>query len=158
MSSRIGITGHQTLPATTLPHITSNFRTLLNAAGSGTVVSSLAAGADQLLSAIALGYGFALEVIVPCARYESTFTETELRDYRSLLRSAASVTTLGFGEPCESAFMAAGQAIVDRCDLLVAVWDGLPARGYGGTGDVIDYARGRGRRIRIIWPEGSSRQ
>lgn len=158
MSSRIGITGHQTLPATALPHITANFRTVLTAAGSGTVISSLAAGADQLLSAIALGYGFALEVIVPCAHYESTFSESELRDYRALLRSAVSVTTLEFGEPCETAFMAAGKAIVDRCDALVAVWDGLPARGYGGTGDVIDYARGRGRHLHIIWPAGSSRQ
>lgn len=30
--------------------------------------------------------------------------------------------------------------MVDRSELLIAVWDGLSATGLGGTGDVVSYA------------------
>jgi hypothetical protein len=38
---------------------------------------------------------------------------------------------LGFDRPSEQAFMAAGEAMVDNADLLLAVWDGAPAAGLG---------------------------
>ncbi len=40
---------------------------------------------------------------------------------------------------------------------LFAVWDGQPARGYGGTADVVTRARDRGRPVRVIWPDGATR-
>ncbi len=40
--------------------------------------------------------------------------------------------------------MAAGVWMVDRSDRLVAIWDGKPAAGLGGTGDVVAYALERG--------------
>ena len=39
-----------------------------------------------------------------------------------------------------------GRATVAHCDLLVAVWDGLPPRGRGGTGEVVQLAITRGTR------------
>ncbi|WP_041624991.1 hypothetical protein [Stackebrandtia nassauensis] len=44
-----------------------------------------------------------------------------------------------------------------RRDQLIAVWDGQPARGYGGTADVVDYARDHGIDVTVIWPEGAKR-
>jgi len=64
------------------------------------------------------------------------------------------VDTLAFREPSEEAFFAAGKAVVDACDWLIAVWDGEPARGLGGSADVVAYARNQGRRVDVIWPEG----
>lgn len=65
--------------------------------------------------------------------------------------------TLPFSEPSEEAFYAAGKAVVDACDWLIAVWDGEPARGLGGSADVVAYARNRGKVVHVIWHEGLSR-
>jgi hypothetical protein len=152
LTSRIGVTGHQVLPDDVVPTITSTFCSVLDAAAAGTVISCLAAGADQLLATIAIDHGFGLEVVVPCADYESSFAREQLPRYHSLLEVAESVTRLEYSAPSEDAYLAAGQTIVERCDLLVAVWDGLPAKGKGGTGDVVEFARSCGRQVRIIWP------
>jgi hypothetical protein len=52
--------------------------------------------------------------------------------------------------------MAGGRAVVDRSDVLMAVWDGQPARGLAGTADVGAYARERGVPVEVIWPEGAT--
>ena len=56
------------------------------------------------------------------------------------------------------AHQAASEYTVDHADILVAVWDGLPARAYGGTADVINYAHTIGKPVEVIWPEGASRR
>jgi hypothetical protein len=48
-------------------------------------------------------------------------------------------------------------AVVQRSDVLLAVWDGLPARWFGGTGDVVAYARERGVPVEVVWPRGAER-
>jgi hypothetical protein len=53
--------------------------------------------------------------------------------------------------------MAGSELLVDQADELLAVWDGQPARGYCGTADVVAYARQKGAPVRIIWPEGTTR-
>jgi hypothetical protein len=53
--------------------------------------------------------------------------------------------------------MAASKLMIDAADELYAVWDGKPARGYGGTADVVAYARERGIPVRVIWPDGAQR-
>jgi hypothetical protein len=47
--------------------------------------------------------------------------------------------------------------MVDRADRLIAVWDGLPARAYGGTADVVQYARHKGTPVTVVWPQGAYR-
>lgn len=42
-------------------------------------------------------------------------------------------------------------------DVLLAVWDGLPGRGPGGTADVVAYARSKGVPVTILWPEDAVR-
>jgi hypothetical protein len=42
-----------------------------------------------------------------------------------------------------------GQMLVRRCDLLIAIWDGLPPRGRGGTADVVTEARRSG--VPVVW-------
>jgi hypothetical protein len=53
--------------------------------------------------------------------------------------------------------MAASRAMLDKADRLFAVWDGEPARAYGGTADVVTEARQRGIPVTVIWPKGASR-
>lgn len=49
------------------------------------------------------------------------------------------------------AYFSAGKLVVDQCDVLIAVWDREPARGIGGTGDIVAYASSRVPTI-LIYP------
>lgn len=151
----IGATGHQRLPAGVTSFLIDHVRaTVRSCQPPLCVVSSLAAGADQLVAHVVLEEGGGLQAIVPSAGYEATLDADDLHSYEELLTQAAEITRLEFDEPSEAAYWAAGKEIVARCDLLVAIWDGRPARGLGGTGDVIDYARTSGKDVRVIWPSG----
>ena len=102
-----------------------------------------------------LAAGGALEVIVPCAGYGTSLATDEGRARFDELRAAArTVITLPYPEPSEEAYLSAGQTLVDRCDHLFAVWDGRPARGLGGTADIVRYARSRGRPTTVLWVDG----
>ena len=43
-------------------------------------------------------------------------------------------------------------------DELVAVWDGGPGTGKGGTTEVVAEARTRGIPVTVIWPDGAARE
>lgn len=62
-----------------------------------------------------------------------------------------------FDESGQAAYMAASEELVARSDLMVAVWDGAPAAGHGGTADVVAYARDQGCEVLVVWPEGAER-
>ncbi|GAA2511399.1 hypothetical protein [Pilimelia columellifera] len=118
-------------------------------------VSSLAEGADQLFAAHVLAVGGALEAILPSAGYASSLSSDGGRArLEELRRAAATVITLPSSKPDGQAFLTAGQVLVDRCDHLLAVWDGQPARGQGGTADVVAYARSCGRPVTVLWVDG----
>lgn len=79
-------------------------------------------------------------------------------EYRRLLDIATATFELdgrvdrpepGVRRPDGWSYAAVGRAILRQSDLLVAVWDGQPARGPGGTGEVVDAALGRG--IPVVW-------
>ena len=147
---RVGITGHQKLrQASDWDWAESEMRAVLDTSAASLIgISSLAAGADQLFAEIVLQNGGTLEAIIPFADYEKTFTEQEDRDtYHSLLASAANVETLERGDSNEEAYLLAGKRVVDLSELVVALWDGKPAQGLGGTADVVQYARDNRKKI-----------
>jgi hypothetical protein len=49
------------------------------------------------------------------------------------------------------------EILVGLVDEVIAIWDGQPARGYGGTADVVRYAENVGVAVRVVWPEGAVR-
>jgi hypothetical protein len=75
-----------------------------------------------------------------------------------MLAKAATVRRLPFTEPTSESYMTASRLMIDAADELYAVWDGRPARGYGGTADVVAYARKHGKPVRVIWPAGATRE
>lgn len=66
--------------------------------------------------------------------------QVHLENYRRLLKNAAAVETLDFIQPEEKAFFEAGKRVVALADLVIAVWNGQPAKGLGGTADAVKYA------------------
>lgn len=156
----VGCTGHQTLTIATQAAVADAVSAHLRRLGDGSLegVCSLAVGADQIFAKALLAAGGRLHVVIPSADYASTFESEEARaSYAKLLASSASSEELPYGSSTEEAFMAAGRLVAERSDLLLAVWDGAPAAGLGGTADIVRYAREHGRAVEIIWPEGSRR-
>jgi hypothetical protein len=155
----LGFTGHQTISPAARDLAVAAIQDILSEADPPfSAVTSLAAGADQLFATEFLRSGGHLHVIVPSRNYDQTFTTDEdLAHFRSLLAAAHVVTRLDYEEPSEEAFLAAGKVVVDNCERLIALWDGKPARGLGGTADVVRYAREAGKAVSVVWPDGVGR-
>lgn len=139
----VGITGHQNIGTREqVEWVRMAFDDLLVRHGAQRGLSSLAVGADQLFAEAIIAGGHSFEAVIPCADYENTFHADSARArFRELLSCAARIHELSFASPSEEAFLAAGRWIVAHCDLLFAVWNGLPARGLGGTADIVAAAR-----------------
>jgi len=155
----IGFTGHQTLPRQVGEFVQSRLAELLNDYDRKTIgITSLARGADQLFARCILSGRFSLGVVIPCERYEESFSsDADRTSYHELLSQADEVEHLPFPYPSEEAYYAAGRRIVDRSDQMIAVWDGEPSRGFGGTADIVNYATSLGIGVTTIWPPGARR-
>jgi hypothetical protein len=152
---RFGVTGHRILPPSIADCAVRHWSRVLPPGALLHGVSNLADGADQLFAAHVLAAGGTLEVVLPCEGYARTLLADDSRlRFEDLRRAARRVVTMPYPEPSDQAFLAAGQALVDRCDHLFAVWDGRPARGMGGTADVVGYARARGLPVTVLWVNG----
>ena len=154
---KIGITGHQRLASPDQWRwVQSELERVIASVArpDDTAFSSLAIGADQRFAELVLSRGLRLHVVIPCDCYEETFMDApEKARYRDLLARAESKTVLPFTKPSEDAFLAAGRYIVESVDALLAVWNGRPAAGKGGTGDVVAHAFELGRRVIHLNPE-----
>ena len=159
---RIAVTGHRFFDHGAAAYITARAGEVLDEArGAGRairVVTSLAEGADQLVARVAIQRGIPVEVIVPAAGYAQSLAEEEdRRQYADLLARAESVRTLDHPEPSPAAYLDAGMAMLADADLLIAVWDGGPARGVGGSAEIVGRAREHGLEVQVIWPPGYHR-
>jgi hypothetical protein len=109
-------------------------------------VSPLARGADRLAAqqALALGYSLHVPMPFPQAEYERDFdTPEDLAEFRDLLARAGDdwlALDGDHGPEMNRAYEAVGRYVVRHCDLLIAIWDGGPSGGRGGTADIVRYA------------------
>jgi hypothetical protein len=166
----VGVTGHrkEALPPDSLPKLHERLRSVLKELSEQAaqvyaanrhffssdpprllVVSPLADGADQIAAEIALELGFELHAILPFAReeYRLDLADDEAgKRLDTLLGRASCVLELPGARDHElEAYVMAGRATIAHCDLLIAVWDGLPPRGRGGTGEVVRLAHDRAK-------------
>jgi hypothetical protein len=155
----VGITGHKNIPHEARDAICHRLQQILAASTRPvTGVTSLADGADQLFADVVLEQGGRLHVIVPCRDYETTFdTRDGVLRFKTLIARAAEVETLPYASASNEAYLAAGRSVVDSSDMLLAVWDGQPAGGTGGTADIVAYARSKPLPVVVVWPKGLRR-
>ncbi len=117
------------------------------------LISPLAEGADQLVASEALELGYALHVPLPCLPeiYTAAFqrlpageAEDPCAGFQRLIARAESVQVID-GAPAVrlngAVYASVGRAVLRHADLLIAIWDGAPADGAGGTAAVVDQAR-----------------
>ena len=183
----VGVTGHRAdvLPAGSVPVLRERVRdVLLQIEESGRAllaaernsfalfeprlrfVSPIADGADQIAADVALELGWELQAILPFERTqyrESLANHGAKERFDELLEQADCLLELP-GDPGHAldAYVMTGRATVAHSDVLIAIWDGLPPRGRGGTGEVVQLALTRGTAIvhvplspggdtRILW-------
>lgn len=163
---RVGVTGHRKLGAdprtawyvqAQCVRILDRLHDLARYRG-GTVLAytALAIGADQLFAQAALGLGIPLAGIIPFADYPQDFEGDDRGRFETLLALCREVQRLPIEERSNEAYFEAGKVTVDQVDFVVAVWDGKPAVGLGGTADVVAYAATKGRTVLRIDPGQAS--
>jgi hypothetical protein len=157
--TRLAITGHRGLAERTERLVDQALRAEITRLGDGelTGVSAIADGADSLFARAVLDAGGSLVVIIPAEQYRDGLPSEHHPTYDTLLSSASRVIALDHVQSNSEAHMDASLRMFDEADHILAVWDGQPARGYGGTADVVNAARERGLSVTIVWPDGASR-
>lgn len=95
--------------------------------------------------------------MVPAAEYREGMPAWHRPVYDALLARAGRVHHTGLRESGPEAHQAGSKILVDLVDELVAVGDGEPARGIGGTADAVAYAEWTGVPLRVLRPEGATR-
>ncbi len=117
------------------------------------VISALAQGADTLVAEAALARGAELVAPLPfpLADYERDFREEAARErlHRLAARASAVCELAGNRAREAEAYEAVGRLVARQCDVLLAIWDGEPAAGRGGTAMIVAYARQLG--LPVVW-------
>ncbi len=154
----IGVTGHRNFTSDD-PKISSLVRKELRRivrAGRGApllILSGLAEGADRLVAHVAReAFDAALWAILPLpdALYLRDFSKrASIKEYNSLKTAAKRIieaplmasrrAVSRYGEPRNHQYAWIGAFIARRAQVLVALWDGSPARGTGGTEQVVNW-------------------
>jgi hypothetical protein len=112
------------------------------------LLSPLAEGADSIVAKriLSLSNTHLIALLpLPVEEYLEDFSTPEsVKEFQEFLHRADQVIELPGNQVREDAYVALGRALLDQCDILVAIWDGEPARGRGGTAEIVREARTRG--------------
>lgn len=156
---RLAITGHRGLPDESARLVEDGLRKEVARHDAAALVgySCLADGADVLFARVVLERGGSLVVVVPAAEYREGLPVEHRGTYDELCSRAERVIRMDRIASDSTAHMRASERMLDDVDEIVAVWDGKPARGFGGTGDVVEVARQRRIPVTVVWPEGACR-
>ena len=113
------------------------------------LLSPLADGADRFVAKIFLEKQKEhqnLKLIVPMPfgqeRYEEDFDESSKEEFLDFWQKADSVFPVK--RVSDSGYVDVGRYVVDKSDVLLALWDGTFNGKAGGTGDIVTYAKGLG--------------
>lgn len=153
----IGVTGHRDLD--NLEQISSGVDEALRKIKRSfpkedlTIISPLAEGADRLVvwramenNVVNLVVPLPLEISDYLLDFNSISSNAE---FVTLLEQAAQVIELPVEETRKASYQSAGLYVLENSDVLIAVWDGQPARGPGGTGHIV--AQARQKTIPLAW-------
>ena len=123
------------------------------------LVSPLADGADQLAAQVALDAGESIDACLPFApdEYRADFDAETAARFDTLLAAARRVLILpGASDNRTKAYREVGEVTISQCDILLAVWDGEPAQGTGGTPEIVADAVARQLPVVVIDAAGKA--
>jgi len=162
----VAVTGHRLnqLPEAERPRIKSEIARCLDececAARAATgaparcvLHSAIAEGADRYAADAALARGWRLVTPLPFSvvRYEEDFPDQESKEhYQRLLWASRRILPVSDDVVAKTEgggaapYAAVGRALIDKADVLLCVWNGLPPKGPGGTSEVAAFMLERG--------------
>jgi hypothetical protein len=153
-----GVTGHRDLMPDDLPRLADQVRSIFADFRKWypntpfVLLSPLAEGSDRLVARVALEPEINARLIVPLPMRKDLYTkdfakpdslleflEYSERAFHSFeLDHLASDDEISEDGPARNRqYRAAGESIVKHCQVLIALWDGEPAEGEGGTAEII---------------------
>ncbi len=148
----LGVTGHRDLLGEEIPAIESRLRELFDQLAGRypdtplRLLTPLAEGGDRIAARVARKRGIELLVPLPmpASEYESDFADEASRlEFREFLADATVVDVRAARRSLEGdrdqAYAQVGIYSSDHCQIMIAIWDGKPARLGGGTADVVEY-------------------
>ena len=173
----VGVTGHREIGvegaaakviAATLHDVLQDLSDIMSASAAANVayfsdaaprlrlVTMLADGADLLAARAAASIGGEIAAVLPYSfdEYVRDFTSSEsLRMLSETWQVAATKLELpGTRQEGARAYERASDVMIANCDLVIAIWDGKPARGRAGTGDVVQNALAADLSLIVIDP------
>ncbi|WCK56973.1 SLOG family protein (plasmid) [Aneurinibacillus sp. Ricciae_BoGa-3] len=119
-----------------------------------TLISGMALGVDTIWALVALKLRkrfsdkFRLECAIPCKNHSSRWNESSKKQYADILLQADVVTHVSTEPYKPSLMQKRNEYMVDKADLVFAVWDGS----NGGTGNCVKYAKEQKRTIFVLHP------
>lgn len=145
----IGATGHRDLRGredAIRRQITFALRALVETHGTAglVVVCSVAEGADRLVLKAAEGLGIPFDCVLPCSPdcFRQDFDGQEShKEFDRLLRDVRSVEMPDASVDKEAGYLWANGRVLQRADVLLAVWDGKQGNGPAGTAETVKRAR-----------------
>jgi len=162
----IGVSGHRNLPdiQPISKAIDEVLCTILAAYGDGPlqVISPLADGADRVVVWRALAK-YSVHLVVPLPLETSDYmldfkSISSKTEFTTLLDQANQIIELPAEDTRDACYLAAGMYVLDHSNVLIAVWDGMPARGTGGTAEIVAEARRRGMPMAWVQVARSERE
>jgi hypothetical protein len=121
-----------------------------------TVLSALADGADQLVTRRLLACLPAqLVVLLPLPLDDYLEEIRSAEHFHDLMNQAAAMIPLPDRRTRDASYAALARYLAAHCDLLLAVWDGRPAQGPGGTSEIV--ARVRAAHKPLAWVHAGNR-
>ena len=153
----IGVTGHRILenPTAIIAGVDKTLHAIETSFETEhiTVLSPLAEGADRIIAERALaidGTKLIAVLPLPIVRYQEDFrSPSSIKEFQDLLQLADEIMELPRINNREESYRNVGKYLVTHCDVLIAIWDGQPARGPGGTAEVV--ASARDRNLPVAW-------
>jgi hypothetical protein len=160
-----------------LDHISERYRNSNSGAAAFCALTPLAEGADCIVAEEILSRSDVnaptLKVVLPLTvdDYRKDFTSAAARKtFENLMSKARVALTLRNESLAEEyaserpnpdkvakarrqAYEDVGRFVVDHCDILIALWDGRPANGQGGTADTVSYARHTRCPVYVVDPQ-----
>jgi hypothetical protein len=121
------------------------------------LVSPLAEGADRIVAKRAISLPNVRLIALlpfPMEEYLEDFSSKESeREFQELYYQAEQVEELPGSLDREEAYLELGKVLINQSDLVIAIWDGKPAKGKGGTEEVVQMAREQGMPLAWIFYE-----
>lgn len=142
----IGVTGHRKLLHSS-EYVKEKFLTVLDSSPVTQIITGVALGFDQIVAECSIEKNIPFIAAVPFNGQENYWPKNQQEHYYGLLQAASEVIIVSPGSFELYKFQVRNEWVVDRCDLLIAYWNGSLK---GGTANCLRYAKKIGRKVMFV--------